>query len=731
MTSGGGESTSPRIFAPSPFAFDDSQLCFNKNHFGRPDFNVQRFMNLARRRAGLKQIQQDLRVYLKSVQHSMIELINDDYADFVHLSSNLVSLQSTIDKIESDMNTIWSDFESSTSDSVRTAERVESFCVELSQNRASQVEIRHRISFLSALQRLSSLIHNVPESVGALWLEKVSSCLVDASSYKENLVEDSRESKMLNKLLTRLETILCDEGVRSASGDCASLPHVLSLLSLADCSHSLTARLVSDLIYPKLVQPAKDHYEMLKDVLKGVNKMRTNWNEILGPKYTGQVQTFLEQTLLTFLLTFIDKCMGTVAVPTNTSMFHRCFTATQEFVENWPHHPHSRPLLKSIRDKFNLIVYFKLVTHKAVRQIENEMAPEALKIASGDELLEGEVLCDVSSTILRTVDTVWGDDVFLYPIADKLWDFTLRLLGKHLAWARTLIQAATTDPTTELGGVEAWRALLAVRHDLSTVASKVFDLSLETLWPKLRDLDVDTTLFGQCLTRFNLLVDAECAKIDDDVVKLVSSSLSKELDCVSDVPKQYRWTKKPSPSTHSSYITAAHTKFDDFLGELSKRNHPKAEQLGRSALMAAYIRLVSKAGEVLDSVDATGSSLSRFKRKAGTLDGTSDDDKIRTQIYRDLSFCEARGSEMDVVVEGMSKLIQRSRSEALEASTNGGTKETTPVPPETVEVPSTETMPEAAPSTLKSETKSFAPDQETKPSNSEPDPPTSDPSALS
>ncbi|KAK6035356.1 hypothetical protein COOONC_27139, partial [Cooperia oncophora] len=81
---------------------------------------------------------------------------------------------------------------------------------------------------------------------------------------------------------------------------------------------------------------------MLKEVFSGVNKMRTNWSEILGPKYTGQVQAFLEQTLLTFLLTFIDKCMGTVAVPTNTTMFHRCFTATQEFVENWPPHPHSR-----------------------------------------------------------------------------------------------------------------------------------------------------------------------------------------------------------------------------------------------------------------------------------------------------------------------------------------------------------------------------------------------------
>lgn len=620
----------------------------------------------------------------------MIELINDDYADFVHLSSNLVSLQSTIDKIENDMTAIWTEFETSTGDAVQTAERVETFCVELSQNRTAQVEIRHRISFLSALQRLSSLMSNIPETIGALWLEKVSSCLVDASSYKDQLAQDSRESKVLNKLLTKLESVLCDEGVRSASSDCSSLPHVLSLLTLADCTHSLTARLVSDLIYPKLVVPAKDHYGMLTEVFKGVNKMRSNWAEILGPKYSGQVEAFLEQTLLTFLLTFIDKCMGTVAVPTNTALFHRCFTATQEFVENWPSHSHSRSMLKAIRDKFNLMVYFKLVTHKLVRQVDSEMAPGSLKIAKDGEVSENGVLCDVSSTILNTVDTVWGDDVFLYPIADKLWDFTLRLLGKHLAWARTLIETATTEGSSELGGVESWRALLAVRHDLSTVASSVFDMALERLWPKLADLNVDTSLFGQCLTRYSLLVDAECAKIDDEVVKLVSSMLSKELDGVSDVPKQYRWTKKPPPSSPSSYITSAHTKLDDFIKELSNRVHPKADQLIRSALMSSYIRLVTKAAEVLDSVDATGSSLSRFKRKGGTLDGTSDDDKIRTQIYRDLSFCERNGSEIDVVVEGMDKLIQRSKPESTESNTNGSINGGTPVPesaePQKIEV---------------------------------------------
>lgn len=77
----------------------DLQLCFNKAHFNRPDFDLDRFVSLARRRATLDQIQQDLRTYLRYLQNSMVELINDDYADFVNLSSNLAALKESINKI--------------------------------------------------------------------------------------------------------------------------------------------------------------------------------------------------------------------------------------------------------------------------------------------------------------------------------------------------------------------------------------------------------------------------------------------------------------------------------------------------------------------------------------------------------------------------------------------------------------------------------------------------------
>lgn len=77
----------------------DLELCFNKAHFNRKDFDVDRFVGLARRRASLEKIQQDLRSYLRYLQNSMVELINDDYADFVNLSSNLAALKESIQKI--------------------------------------------------------------------------------------------------------------------------------------------------------------------------------------------------------------------------------------------------------------------------------------------------------------------------------------------------------------------------------------------------------------------------------------------------------------------------------------------------------------------------------------------------------------------------------------------------------------------------------------------------------
>lgn len=54
---------------------------------------MEHFVVECRRKVPLEMLRNDLHIYLRILQSAMIELINKDYADFVNLSTNLVSSQ--------------------------------------------------------------------------------------------------------------------------------------------------------------------------------------------------------------------------------------------------------------------------------------------------------------------------------------------------------------------------------------------------------------------------------------------------------------------------------------------------------------------------------------------------------------------------------------------------------------------------------------------------------------
>src|SRR5690606_22337549 len=73
-------------------------LCFSKETFNRAgaDFSVDDFIADCRRRVPLESVLKDLEAYSTSLQNELIHLINQDYTDFVSLSTNLVGLDGII-----------------------------------------------------------------------------------------------------------------------------------------------------------------------------------------------------------------------------------------------------------------------------------------------------------------------------------------------------------------------------------------------------------------------------------------------------------------------------------------------------------------------------------------------------------------------------------------------------------------------------------------------------------
>lgn len=65
---------------------------FSRSDFMKESFSVDIFVGDCKGNVSLDLLKANLDDYLKSLKHALIELINEDYADFVNLSTNLVGV---------------------------------------------------------------------------------------------------------------------------------------------------------------------------------------------------------------------------------------------------------------------------------------------------------------------------------------------------------------------------------------------------------------------------------------------------------------------------------------------------------------------------------------------------------------------------------------------------------------------------------------------------------------
>ena len=75
-------------------------VVFCREDFLHENFNIDGFLAKYAGNYGLEVLRDELGMYLQVLRVAMIELINDDYADFVNLSSNLVGIEERIETIK-------------------------------------------------------------------------------------------------------------------------------------------------------------------------------------------------------------------------------------------------------------------------------------------------------------------------------------------------------------------------------------------------------------------------------------------------------------------------------------------------------------------------------------------------------------------------------------------------------------------------------------------------------
>lgn len=117
---------------------------------------------------------------------------------------------------------------------------------------------------------------------------------------------------------------------------------------------------------------------------------------------------------------------------------------------------------------------------------------------------------------------------------------------------------------------QPWLVLTILGADILLCDRKLLDICINNVWSRLRTLAIDTTVFGQCISLFSGEISIKKKEIDDLLTSTLLDLVSKELVQVSEIPKQYRWTRKPMPNEHSSYLPMAFEVTERFVKEAEK-----------------------------------------------------------------------------------------------------------------------------------------------------------------
>ncbi|KAI6181110.1 Component of oligomeric Golgi complex 2 [Aphelenchoides besseyi] len=626
---------------------EEEPFVFERSQFNRPDFNVERFIYLASKRASMSQVHTDLRGYLRQLQNSMVELINDEYADFVNLSSNLAVLKESITKLTTNVNSAWDTFESSTSKIRQTVELVNQKSVEIAESRQRQIGTRNKISLLLSVERLAACLSHPPSDLSSKWYTKLIHAVTAVEHWQSRIVETEIPPRAIvakESCVEKAKGLIMNDLIADLRSECRCVGLIFTVLEMFG-QRELAVKKIADVVVRQSMETSeRDDIRKLNCIYEQVMRLRKRWihNCEIENQLTPEVHRFLEDGLLKYVLDYLDEQLAVLCIPSDPAIFFQSYNLTDGFVQRFPQIDEHPDFLRGLTNRYNVDLYVKRVSNPLIDEVLARTANST--ITWNDDSTVRHPL-EVSSSILTAFERMFDVDVFLPVVADRTWEFCIQLINKHTEWIDYCLAAEPTRNVDEISGVittvDRWPDLVGLLAGSQQFDSQLFDLCLKVVFGRLEQLGADSHGFRQFLSEYKGKMETKHNQIRQLILNQLVESASKPLQTgVADIPKRYRWTKRPTPTEASPYVDEAmevHGKFGE-IATLRSWSPEMIMEISVQVLSGMIDLFLQGAQQVLNSVQLTGSSLQRFKRK-GTADSAAntdtDESKIRRQLLLD------------------------------------------------------------------------------------------------
>uniref|UniRef100_A0A2M3Z4R6 Conserved oligomeric Golgi complex subunit 2 n=1 Tax=Anopheles braziliensis TaxID=58242 RepID=A0A2M3Z4R6_9DIPT len=663
-------------------------LCFDKNEFMKKTFSVDEFLHENRNAGSLEIIRDDLGLYLKVLRSAMIELINQDYADFVDLSANLIGLDEQIDGIQGPLEKLRAEIALVKAALEGSMHEIANCLEQKKALRGHKKSLQSLARCQASLEKLETMLRrdqqqqqdaSAAAAINATLLERAALESIQLQfniKFCKDFLDPAKQQlaqELWNELLSRLQEYFLralDDPEPKELERCLRI-----YCTLDEC------RTAESVFRREIVAPFMNRVISESSLQNSPQGLTGIYNQILDfvsmrmkhlcqlTKRNGKVKgySFVVNGFWAEVERRMETNMSSIFAPGNPDAFYQKYKCTLEFLERielilddaddvaqFKAHAQYR----SFQVRWNLPVYFQIRFQEIGSTFEASCSSGPVidrQQITSSTISASQFNVAQFSGALTAISRCWQDGIFLSQLFHRFLKLTLQILARLSVWCDGAIVAKIDDPsiTGEQAQSLRIRFLVALYSDLGNIVLKIPSIvnlaadkssSSSSLAVSRSELEA---VLGECGTLFR----TKQTHVQRSIVQeLIASSLL-PLKQASDIPRLYRKTNRELPSRCCPYVEQVLTPTDTF-----KRSYASmiVADAMREFLCGVYshvtVQYYQVIDEVITSVQKTEESLRRLKnlrdRNTGGATGgqlpvagstaPTDDDKIRLQLQVDV-----------------------------------------------------------------------------------------------
>ncbi|KAH8265248.1 hypothetical protein KR038_002316 [Drosophila bunnanda] len=688
------------VHLPAGSTSTAEKLCFDKNEFMKANFSVDEFLHKNRNAPSLEQLRDNLGLYLKGLRAAMIDLINEDYADFVNLSANLVGLDQSIDTIQRPLEQFRSDIKS-------IHDLIDENVAEL---RAQLEEKRRLREFKRSLQSLKMVYETIvkledlidrklsgDQPVQAVDLERAALDLIQLKFHEKHCAKHlnaDQQAKILQleeQLHQHLRRFFSDALSQARNSASEHLERCLRIyITLNACGQAESA-FREDVVAPYMSGVIGEQYlQNSPQGLAGIyskilNFISLHMTDLLrltlySDKFPGF--NFIVNSYWADVETRLELHMNSIFAPGNSEVFYVKYKCTRDFLGKIEellassgeqsvtlYRQHKQT--KSFEARWNLPVYFQICFQEIAGQFEAKLEPvlqnDTLKTSNTD----GEAYkLTTFNAAKEAMERCWAEGVYLPEVFPKFYKLNVQIVLRLSRWITDAI--AVSKGSSFAKSFTRHQLLIALHSDIRKLDAYLPEL--QQLIVKSVPADQGSKMFkdvlGKSMGALGDTLGSHLSSIQKTLIELLIGECETEnVRQVNDLPRLYRKTNREVPSRCSGYV-------EQMLRPLKAFAQQNESHLGTlvveqilsevaSHITKAYFNVVN---DVLTSVQKTEESLRRLRNvKSGGSAATpsqgssavmSDDDKIRVQLRVDVTSWRQELAKLNFQASQIEKLSE-------------------------------------------------------------------------